>query len=52
MSDIEKIKKFEELQKGLWVMAINGNSLQSILASGLIRQFEIEGPNGEDPECS
>ncbi len=52
MTDKEKIKKFEEIQKQLWKTAAEGNVLQSIMASNIIRLFEIPGPNGQRPEES
>lgn len=50
MVDCEKIKKFEEIQKRLWDMARFGNILQSTMSSGLIRELNIESPEGDNPE--
>lgn len=52
MTTEEKAKKFEELQAHLWDMALHGNPFQSTIAAALIRQFDIDGPNGEDPESA
>lgn len=50
MTEKEKAKKYDAIVKHLWDMAIHGTPLQSALAAALIRQNEITGPNGEDPE--
>jgi len=48
----EKAKKFDEIQTALWNAAINGNMAISTLTASLIRELEIEGSNGEDPESA
>jgi len=50
MTDQEKAKKYDKLRDWLWGAAMGGNMLQSTLAAALIRQHEIEGPNGEEPD--
>lgn len=52
MTDDEKIKKFDEIQKALWARAKSNDILVSIIASVLITEFEIYSPDGEDPENS
>jgi hypothetical protein len=52
MSTEEKVAKFEQIQKTLWEMAKYGNLMQSTLAAALIRQLEIESPEGEEPESA
>ncbi len=47
MTEKDKIKKFDELQKWLWEAAVNGNMLQSTMAAAIIRQFDIESPKGD-----
>jgi hypothetical protein len=50
MTDAEKAKKFDEIQNLMWSWAIHGNLLQSSIAAAVIRQVEIPGPDGEDPD--
>ena len=52
MSPEEKIAAFERIQKQLWDLAQEGNIGQSVFAAALIRQLEIPGPNGEDPDSA
>lgn len=49
MTDKEKVEKFNEIQKWLWECARDGNMLQSTMTAAIIRQFNIESPNGDDP---
>jgi hypothetical protein len=49
MTAKEKIEKYDLIVKELWNCAREGNLLQSTLAATLIRTFELEGPEGEDP---
>lgn len=52
MTDEEKINKFNEIQKRLWDGAKFGNIGQSTFSAALIRQFNIESPEGEEPESA
>lgn len=45
-----KAEKFEKIRDGLWDTAQNGNNFAQIMTAQIIRAFDIEGPNGEDPE--
>lgn len=52
MTEQEKAAKYDEIAEALWNMAINGNLLQSTIAANMIRQLEIESPDGADPESA
>ena len=52
MTNDEKIKKYDEIVKELWLMATAGNLLQSTMASALIQNLKIESPDGDDPESA
>ncbi len=52
MNDEEKARKFEEIQEYFWAAAAHGSIAQSALAAVLIRELNIPGPNGEDPEAA
>jgi hypothetical protein len=50
MTPEDKVKKYDEIAKALWDAARGGHPLQSIMAANIIRQFEIESPEGDGPE--
>lgn len=52
MSPEEKIAAFDKIAAHLWDLAVNGTTFSSTIAAALIRQFGIEGPNGENPESA
>ena len=52
MSNEEKAEKYDQIAEALWNMAAGGNLLQSTIAAAMIRQLEIHGPDGEDPESA
>jgi len=50
MTQGEKAEKFDAVVSRLWELAMHGSLLQSTIASVLIRELELPGPDGEDPE--
>lgn len=52
MTNEEKIKKFEEIQKYLWDQSEYGNIGASTICAAIIRELEIESPTEENPNSA